>query len=238
MSSLAHTVLLLWAIRDMNWSCHGLLIHDRRGRLGDMTQLAIQKITTDRVEVGNGVSIPKSWEAVVTEMPDVPGTIRVHVVYDKELKYAASSSVQIDRLGEGDDVTTNLLRKVPVQTIVQWSGLRVVKLAHDGGDPQFLSDYVASVHAQSERDYEATVREAVVLYRVATTVTMPPLKLVSDELRVSISTATRMMARAREAGLADDLITRETYNRIRQNDALLKAPHQVPGTSSGPSIGF
>ncbi|MCH6230161.1 hypothetical protein MK786_05360 [Microbacterium sp. CFH 31415] len=75
------------------------------------------------------------------------------------------------------------------------------------------------------------------LYRIATTVNIAPLKLVSDQLGVSVSTATRMMARAREAGLAEDLITRETYNRMHADEEQQTRPHQLPGSPSGPSLG-
>jgi transposase len=96
---------------------------------------------------------------------------------------------------------------------------------------------LADVKARTDRSYEETVREAVTLYRIAATVNLAPLKLVSEHLGVSVSTATRMMARAREAGLAVDLITRETYNRLRTEDEDRARPHQVPGSPSGPSIG-
>jgi hypothetical protein len=65
-----------------------------------------------------------------------------------------------------------------------------------------------------------------------------PLKLAADQLGVSVSTATRMMARAREAGLAEDLITRETYNRMRADEEQRTRPHQLPSSPSGPSLGL
>lgn len=46
-----------------------------------------------------------------------------------------------------------------------------------------------------------------------------------------------MMARAREAGLAEDLITRETYNRMRADEEQRTRPHQFPDAPSGPSLG-
>ncbi|HCU79183.1 MAG TPA: hypothetical protein DGU37_11925, partial [Microbacterium sp.] len=79
-------------------------------------------------------------------------------------------------------------------------------------------------------------------YRIASTINLAPLKFVSDYLNVSVSTATRMMARARQQGLAADLITRETYNRMQQDEQRrMTGPHRVPGSSpsrSGPSIGM
>ncbi|TDN92225.1 hypothetical protein [Microbacterium sp. BK668] len=98
-----------------------------------------------------------------------------------------------------------------------------------------LSEYLADVRARaSDREFGETVLEAVRLYRIATTVNIAPLKLVSDQLGVSVSTATRMMARARGAGLAEDLITRETYNRMRTDEEQRSRPVQLPGSPSGP----
>lgn len=104
-------------------------------------------------------------------------------------------------------------------------------------DPERLNDYLHDVRSRTDRSYDETVREAVTLYRIATTVNLAPLKLVSEQLGVSVSTATRMMARAREAGLAVDLIARETYNRMRADEAAQTGPHVGPDSAAGPSIG-
>jgi hypothetical protein len=47
-----------------------------------------------------------------------------------------------------------------------------------------------------------------------------------------------MMAKARQQGLATDLITRETHNRMQDEHQRMSAPHQVPeAPPTGPSIG-
>ena len=93
------------------------------------------------------------------------------------------------------------------------------------------------LQSRDDRSLEENVYAAVTLYRLDATVNLPPLKLVSDSLQVSVSTATRLMTRARMAGLAEDLITRETYNRMRVEDARMSAPFQAPGGASGPAVG-
>jgi antitoxin component of RelBE/YafQ-DinJ toxin-antitoxin module len=161
----------------------------------------------------------------------------MHVVFDQRLRRTVAASVGVDRAEEGAEVTTAGLRDVRVQYLVAVSSMRVVEVTREQGKPEPLREYLADVKARTDRSYEETVREAVTLYRIAATVNLAPLKLVSEHLGVSVSTATRMMARAREAGLAVDLITRETYNRLRTEDEDRARPHQVPGSPSGPSIG-
>lgn len=200
-----------------------------------MSEIAVEAIDPEWVELGDRVRIPKAWDAVSTDEPDIAGTIRVHVVYDQQLRRAAAASVRLDRSGEGDEVTTVSLREVRVQWVVQQSATQLATVDGASG-PATLRDYVPQLWSRTDRSHAENLREAVTLYRLAATVNLAPLKLVSDGLRVSVSTATRMMARAREAGLAEDLITRETYNRIRASEDLLTAPIHAPGTS-GPSIG-
>ncbi|UUT36386.1 hypothetical protein [Microbacterium elymi] len=94
-----------------------------------------------------------------------------------------------------------------VLQIVQRSALQVVTVQRGEGMALELGEHLADVRARaSDRQLGETVREAVRLYRIATTVKIAPLKLVADQLGVSVSTATRMMARARATGLAEDLL--------------------------------
>ncbi|MFD4958426.1 hypothetical protein [Microbacterium sp. NPDC058389] len=174
----------------------------------------------------------------MTGEPDSLGAIRVRVLYDQQLRRSVAASVRVDRTGEGEEVTAASLRDVSVLQIVQRSAVRVVTVQRGEGPSMTLSEYLADVQAHaSDRKYAETVLEAVRLYRIATTVNIAPLKLVADQLGVSVSTATRMMARAREAGLAEDLITRETYNRMRADEEQRTRPHQFPDSPSGPSLG-
>ena len=169
-----------------------------------MSDVEIEVIDGERIDVGDGVSIPTAWDAVVTGEPNVAGVIRLHVVFDKQLRRTAAASVRLDRAGEGDEATAAALREVRVQYLVAYSSMRVVTVTRESGKAESLSQYLTEVRSRTDRTYEETVREAVRLYRIATTVNLAPLKLVSEQLSVSVSTATRMMARARESGLADN----------------------------------
>ncbi|MEJ1923120.1 hypothetical protein [Microbacterium sp. KHB019] len=201
-----------------------------------MSDVAVEVTDRERIDVGDGVSIPKAWDVVATGEPNVAGAIRLQVVFDEQLRRTVAASVRLDRAEEGAEVTAAALRDVRVQYLVAVSSMRVVEVTRAQGKPEPLRDYLAEVRSRTDRTYEETVREAVTLYRIAATVNLAPLKLVSEQLGVSVSTATRMMARAREAGLAVDLITRETHNRIRAVDEKRTRPHQAPGSPSGPSI--
>ncbi|WP_404438273.1 hypothetical protein LG322_04205 [Microbacterium aerolatum] len=201
-----------------------------------MSDVAVEVTDSERIDVGDGVSIPKAWDVTATGEAHVAGSIRLHVVFDEQLRRTVAASVRVDRAEEGAEVTAAALRDVRVQYLVAVSSMRVVEVTRRRGKAEPLSQYLAEVRTRTDRTYEETVREAVTLYRIAATVNLAPLKLVSEQLGVSVSTATRMMARAREAGRAVDLITRETHNRMRAADEGQARPHQVPGTQSGPSI--
>ncbi|WP_242089458.1 hypothetical protein [Microbacterium lacticum] len=202
-----------------------------------MSVVDVEVADSERIDVGDGVSVPTAWDAVATGEPNVAGAIRLHVVFDQQLRRTAAVSVSLDRVGEGDEVTAAALRDVRVQYLVAVSSMRVVTVTREGGEPQRLSDYLEGVKSRTDRSYEETVREAVTLYRIATTVNLAPLKLVSEQLGVSVSTATRMMARAREAGLATDLIARETYNRMRTDEDALTRPQSGSSSPDRPALG-
>lgn len=202
-----------------------------------MSDVVVEVTDSERINVGDGVSVPKAWDAVATGEPNVAGALLLHVVFDEQLRRTAAASVRLDRTGVGGEVTAAALRDVRVQYLVTLSSLRVVTVTRETGKAESFSDYLEKVKSRTDRTDPETVREAVTLYRLAATVNLAPLKLVSEHLGVSVSTATRMMARAREAGLAGDLITRETYNRMRDDDEKLTRPRQIPGAPSGPSLG-
>lgn len=135
-------------------------------------------------------------------------------------------------------MTTTLLRDIRVQAIVQWAASRVVRIDRDGRAPESYGEYITRLRAEEGRSEEQNLREAVRLYRLGSVINAGPLKLVSEEIGVSISTATRMMNRARVAGLVDEETGREVYVQAREQQLREQAtgPIFCPG-SSGPSIG-
>ena len=64
-------------------------------------------------------------------------------------------------------------------------------------------------------------------------------QVVADQLDVSVSTATRMMAKMEQEGRATGLISRETYNRMQTEQQKLTLPHQLGDADpAGPAIGL
>ena len=181
-----------------------------------MPELSIDQIDDEILDAGDGIHIPRSWVAVVTGVGDIPGSVRAHIVYDPILRRAAADSIRVDRSGEGDEVTTTLLRDLRVQAIVKWAAARVVRIDDDFSEPETYGQYLTRLRADESRSEEQNLREAVRLYRLASVINDGPLKLVSEQLGVSLSTATRMMNRARIAGLVDEATGREVLSQTRQ----------------------
>lgn len=203
-----------------------------------MPELAIEQVDSDIVDAGDGVHVPLSWGAVVTGLPDIPGAVHARIVYDSTLRRAVAESVRVYRRGLGDEVTTTLLRDVRVQAIVQWAAARVVRIDRDGGHPESYDQYIARLRTEEGRSDEQNLREAVRLYRLGSVINDGPLKLVAEQLGVSLSTATRMMNRARVAGLVDEATGREVYVQAREQQLREQATGPIVGPgSSGPSIG-
>lgn len=170
-----------------------------------MVKLTVADVSDDRVEVGNGVSVPAAWTAVLEGEPDVPGTIRVDITFDRRLGRSAAALVSVGRKAEGDEVTSLTLREVRVQWAVQTTGLMVSTVSTGTDHSESGAAYLMRMRDRAERTTDETVADAATMYRLAAAVSMPPLKTVADNLSVSQSTATRLMNRARADGLAEGL---------------------------------
>lgn len=170
-----------------------------------MVKLGTADISDDRVEVGNGVSIPRAWTAILQGEPDVPGTIRVEITFDRKLGRSAAALVSVGRRAEGDEVTSLTLREVRVQWAVQATGLTVSTVSTGTDHSESGAAYLMRMRDRKERTTEETIADAATIYRLAAAVSMPPLKTVADNLSVSQSTATRLMNRARVDGLAEGI---------------------------------
>jgi hypothetical protein len=167
-----------------------------------MATMQAENVSAERVVLGNGVSVPRSWTVIVREEPGVPGGIRLHVEYDETLGRTAAVAVTVERGGAGDEVTSLTLREVRVQSALQLSGLYVSAVVDRSGDTLTGADFVHRMRERSGRTSMESVADAATTYRLATAVNLPPLKTVAECLGVSQSTATRLMNRARGDGMA------------------------------------
>lgn len=178
-----------------------------------MASVRIERVGARVPGLTRQLIVPRFWDAVVTEEQGVPGRIRLKVVYDPALRRMAASSIAVEREGEGSEVTSLTLREVRVQSAVQQSGLIAVKVA-SGNAHVSAAEFLRAVRQDETPITKA--RSAAVIYQVAALINLPPLKTVADALRVSQSTATRMVNQARAAGLIDELVQGVPANQSRQ----------------------
>lgn len=213
-----------------------------------MADVETYEFSDERIDLGSGVTLPKAWRARVSGEQDVPGAITVRVEWDDMLGRTAVVFAALEREAEGVDITSQVLREVRTHWIMTRSALDVVTVdvgSEDGGERDRIPvrEFLSRVRAQEEREPLESLHAAISVYRVATAISYPPLKLVADTLQISQSTATRLMSRARDSGLAPEVRIQEPrrapavdpYNPGQAFDPA--APHRGPAQPGGPSIG-
>lgn len=213
-----------------------------------MADVEAYDFSDERIDLGSGVTLPKSWHARVSGEQGVPGTIIVRVEWDDTLGRTAVAFAALEREAEGVDLTSQVLREVRTHWIMTRSALDVVTVdvGTEGGDQVDrvpVRDFLIRVRAQVEREPMESLHAAISVYRVATAISYPPLKLVADTLQISQSTATRLMSRARDSGLAPEVRIQEPrrapavdpYNPGGSYDPT--APHHGPSQPGRPSMG-
>lgn len=212
-----------------------------------MADVEAYDFSDERIDLGSGVTLPRSWHARVSGEQDVPGTITVRVEWDDALGRTAVAFAALEREAEGVDITSQVLREVRTHWIMTRSALDVVTVdldARDGSERDRIPvrEFLSRVRAKEEREPMESLHAAISVYRVATAISYPPLKLVADTLQISQSTATRLMGRARDSGLAPEVRIQEPrrapavdpYNPRGPYDPT--APHHGPSQPGGPSI--
>lgn len=214
------------------------------GIVDSVANVEAYDISEERIDLGSRVTLPKSWHARVSGEQDVPGTITVRVEWDAALGRTAVVFAALEREGEGVDITSQVLREVRTHWIMTRSALDVVTVDVSGdgvGDRDRIPvrEFLSRVQAEEEREPLESLYAAIAVYRVATAISYPPLKLVADTLKISQSTATRLMTRARDAGLAPEVRIQEPRRAPAvdpYNDP--SRPHYGPSGPGGPSIGL
>lgn len=208
-----------------------------------MADVETYDISGERIALGSGVTLPRAWHARVSGEQDVPGMITVRVEWDAALGRTAVAFAALERDGEGVDITSQALREVRTHWIMTKSALDVVTIDAGEGRSLGAQEFLSQQLGRSGRDHAESMQDAVAIYRVATALSYPPLKLVSDTLQVSQSTATRIMSRARDDGLAPEIRIQEPrrapavdpYSPGQAYDP--SRPYAGPSGPGGPSIG-
>lgn len=211
-----------------------------------MADVEAYDFSDERIDLGSGVTLPKSWHVRVSGEQGVPGTITVRVEWDDTLGRTVVVFAALEREAEGVDLTSQVLREVRTHWIMTRSALDVVTVDVGTEDADQVNripvrEFLSRVRAREEREPMESLRAAISVYRVATAISYPPLKLVADTLQISQSTATRLMSRARDSGLAPEVRIQEPrrapavdpYDPGRPSDPA--APHQGPVQPGGPS---
>lgn len=144
-----------------------------------------------------------------------------------------------ERESDGVDITSQVLREVRTHWIMARSALEVVTVdvgteEDDKLDRIPVREFLSRVRAHEEREPLESLYAAISVYRAATALSYPPLKLVADTLQISQSTATRLMSRARDSGLAPEVRIQEPRRAPAVDPC---SPHQGPAQPGGPSIG-
>ncbi|WP_345802960.1 hypothetical protein AAIB33_07730 [Microbacterium sp. AZCO] len=205
-----------------------------------MADVQTYDISDERIDLGSGVTLPQSWHARVSGEQDVPGTITLRVEWDAALGRTAVAYAGLERAGGGVDITSQVLREVRTHWVMTRSALDVVTVDVGEGRTLGAREFLGRQLERQDRDAVESTHDAVAVYRVATALSYPPLKLVSDTLKISQSTATRIMTRARDEGLAPEVRIQEPRRAPAvdpfQHD--WRRPHTGPSRPSGPSLGM
>lgn len=208
-----------------------------------MADVETYDISDERIDLGSGVTLPRTWHARVSGEQNVPGMITVRVEWDAALGRTAVAFAALERDGEGVDITSQALREVRTHWIMTKSALDVVTVdvqTIEGGKGKRIParEFLGRKRANQERDASDALHDAIAVYRVAAALSYPPLKLVSDTLGISQSTATRLMSRARDDGLAPEVRIQEP-RRAPAVDPYFDPSRPHPGLThpGGPSVG-
>src|SRR5690606_41942737 len=150
-----------------------------------MADVETYDISDERIDLGSGVTLPRTWHARVSGEQNVPGTITVRVEWDAALGRTAVAFAALERDGEGVDITSQALREVRTHWIMTRSALDVVTVdvGTEDGDKLHripVREFLSRVRAHEEREPMASLHAAISGYRVAAAISYPPLKLVAD----------------------------------------------------------
>lgn len=157
------------------------------------------------------------WIVARVTLDDLPGLeVNLRMEFN-DPRYVVSEVSVIQYGSEIKEVTSDLLRSIPVQSLARQFLAGVLLRASDGRTrtkpPKSLSIPIGHPIGQDDKEYRRIVgrdfpslsseqQVAVVarMYRIAVVVNDAPTKLIQETLGVSRSTASRHVARAREVG--------------------------------------
>ncbi len=162
-----------------------------------MDEFEISVDADQRIELTNMLAV--ATRAVVTSTVGTT-TVEVEVIYDGFLGRLAVSSIHLSAM-PGEEVNGAVMRTIRVQDFVADAGDSMIFMKDASGKWDLLLSFDKYLYDLEDGTDRETVAAAV--YTLARLKNLPPLKAVADALNVSQSTATRLVARARQAGKLD-----------------------------------
>lgn len=169
-----------------------------------MSNLRVSRnfLTTERVLLKSGLYVEREAEITVTGHPSEGFDLVMKVEFDETLGKLVARDVSVRASGPGLEVTGTILRAVRVQDLLQQAGLlTMTKLSEGDHGSEMRADTLLESYMRDAEKHRKSPSAAAEIYEVASVLNYPPLKTLSDVLGVSQSTATRLVARAREQGL-------------------------------------
>jgi hypothetical protein len=150
------------------------------------------------IRVAPDLLFPRTIDVTEVGAPSAPYDIELFATWDDERLGYSIRRLSVERKNE--PITGAGIRSIAVQELFQ-SGVAMSAELADGTVIEHLGrDLGDRLEGASD---EERLLWAARIYAIARAYGTPPLKTVSEVLRISQSTATRMVARAREAHLLD-----------------------------------
>jgi len=169
------------------------------------------------VELAPGVVAPTSVTATGPYVPDgdaLPLEIRITSTYDRATRAYVLREVSVSA-PEGAGLTGTALRQIPPQRLMRWAIPRTFRIDMDELSPAVLA-FIDPVSPHLDRAMlaDATLEDAVAIYRIAEAISEAPTKAVADALGIPMRTVRDRMRRARERELLEHA---ETTREIRDS---------------------
>lgn len=128
------------------------------------------------------------------------------IAFDPELMKVVCDTITVTRPAEGSEVTTKFLREVKIHNaVINVAMNSMISVIGKNGLVSDAAKVFDNFKPAKGRDRSEVVADAAIIYTIARLADWPPLKTVADQLSVSQSTATRLVAEARKRDLLDSL---------------------------------
>jgi hypothetical protein len=164
----------------------------------------------NKVHIGADIHAPTRVELTITGMEDLPADIVATMVLEGR-RYVVQE-LRITRQNEGEPITSELIRKIPVQRLIRGLVSDAVELWILQPSPEGTRNYAISLVELSEDERgrlvaagptDETLLWVARIYVMAELAGDPPAKSVRETFGVPTSTASYWIKRARDRKILD-----------------------------------